>query len=392
MTDASTSAAPLIDGRFYPLVEQFEALHRRPRDGGSALAVHLHGEPVVDVWAGYADVAARTPWRHDTMAMSFSTTKGVTSTVAHRLIQSGVLHPDKPVVTWWPEFGARGKEDITLAELMTHRAGLHRARGIAEAPGDLLDHHRMADALAARAPEATRGVPAYHALTYGWLMAAIIERATGKPFPQVLAEEVRDPLGLDGLYISTPPDVQHRIAPFFESLAPFNLPIESIGHWVKKVGRFRPFVDALLPHGLDDFTNTPAMWASVMPAANGVFTARSLSRMYAALANGGTVGGVQFLDPGIVEEAGKVRTRERDRVLGFRMRWRLGYHQGFTTDRANQPRMAFGHFGLGGSGAFADPETGLSIAFVTNKLGAGSTPVADTRLPRLSATALACVR
>ncbi len=392
MQDVSSLSEPLIDERFHPLVAHFEGLHRKPRDGGGALAVHLHGEPVVDVWGGYADVAARRPWQADTMAMSFSTTKGVTSTVAHRLIQSGVLHPEKPIVTWWPEFGARGKADITLGDLMTHRSGLHRARGIAEVPGDLLDHRRMADALAARAPESTLGVPAYHALTYGWLMAAIIERATGRPFPQVLAEEVVEPLGLDGMHISAPPSVHGRIAPFFEPLAPFNLPLESIGHWVKKIDRFRPFVDALLPHGLDDFTNTPAMWGAVMPAANGVFTARSLSRMYAALANQGTVGGVDFLDPGTVVEAGRVRSKERDRVLGFRMRWRLGYHQGFTTDRGNQPRMAFGHFGLGGSGAFADPESGLSIAFVTNKLGKGSTPVADTRLPRLAAIALDCIR
>ena len=93
MQDVSSLPEPLIDERFHPLVAHFEGLHRKPKDGGGALAVHLHGEPVVDVWGGYADVAARRPWQADTMAMSFSTTKGVTSTVAHRLIQSGVLHP-----------------------------------------------------------------------------------------------------------------------------------------------------------------------------------------------------------------------------------------------------------------------------------------------------------
>lgn len=388
----TSPTAQLIDPRFSAVARAFEALYRKPRDGGGALAVYLHGEPVLDVWSGFADVHTGRPWRSDTMAMSFSTTKGVTSTLVHRLVAKGVLDVDEPVATYWPAFGARDKHDLLVADVMTHRSGLHRVRGIAEASGDLLDHRRMAAVLAGRRPEDTRGVPAYHAMTYGYLIAAIVEGATGRPFEAVLADEVRRPLGLDGLFISAPVDQHQRIAPFFETIAPFGMSLSAVGHWVKKVDRFRPFVDALLPHGFDEMMNSPAMWQATIPAANGMFTARSLARMYGALANGGIMDGEEFLPHDVLQEAGRVRTKDRDRVLGFRMRWRLGYHQAFTSDRSNQPRMAFGHYGLGGSGAFADPETGLSMAFVTNKLGRGSTPVADFRLPRLAAVALAAAR
>lgn len=355
------------------------------------MALYRHGHPVLDVWAGYADVAKRTLWTAQTMSMSFSTSKGVASTLVHRLVQSGVLSVDEPVATWWPEFGVNGKSEITLADVLTHQAGLHRVRGVAETPGDLLDYHRMGQRLAARAPGPELGRPAYHAMTFGYLVANIVEKATGQSFAELLRTEVAQPLGLDGLYISTGATEHHRIAPFFQPMAPLGLNPAKAGHYLKWIPRLRPFVDALLPHGFDQFLNTPALWQAVVPAANGMFTARSLARMYAPLANAGHIDDVQFLEPSVLSAAGKVRTRRRDAVLGFNMRWRLGYHQAFVAS-SEQPPKAFGHFGLGGSGGWADPDSGLSIGFVTNRLGVATTPIADVRLARLGALALACAR
>ncbi|WP_370327189.1 serine hydrolase domain-containing protein [Euzebya sp.] len=386
-----TPTAPFTQPRFRPLVNAFRDLFGRRRDGGGALAVYQHGEPVVDVWAGYADVDAGTPWAPDTMAMSFSTSKGVTSTLVHRLVQKGVLDLDVPVATWWPAFAAEGKEDITLVDILTHRAGLHRIRGVAEAPGDLLDHRRIAALLAARPPGPERGRPAYHAMTFGYLVAGVVEHATGRDFADLLAEEVATPLAADGLYISTPAAEHHRIAPFFQDLSFLGLNMARVGHYLKYARRLRPFVDALLPHGFDEFMNSPALWGAVMPAANGVFTARSLARMYAPLASGGIFEGERYLEADVLERAGKVQTRQRDAVLGMPMRWRLGYHQAFVLG-SDQPRLGFGHFGLGGSGAWADPETRMSIAFTTNRLGMATTPLADVRLARLGAVALECAR
>jgi CubicO group peptidase (beta-lactamase class C family) len=383
--------APFTDARFRPLVGAFRDLFGRRKDGGGALAVYQHGEPVVDVWAGYADVATGRPWTADTTAMSFSTSKGPASVLVHRLVQKGVLSLDKPIATWWPEFAAKGKGDILLSDLLSHTAGMHRVRGVAETPGDLLDHRRMADRLAARAPEPELGVPAYHAMTYGYLVAAIVERATGRDWVDLIADEVAAPLGLTGLHIGTPVEAHERIAPFYQGLGPRGIDIAKVGHWVKRLPRMRPFVDALLPHGFDAFLNTPALWKAVIPAANGVFDARSLARMYAPMANGGMLDGERVWEPDVLAEMGRVRNRERDRVLGFTMRWRLGFHGAFVAS-GPQPRKGFGHFGLGGSGAWADPETGMSIAFVTNRLGAATTPIADVRLAKLGAVALECAR
>lgn len=386
---ASPTPTPFCESRFIPLVQAFEALFRRRRDGGGALAVYHRGRPVVDTWAGYADVHTRTPWAADTMAMSFSTSKGVAATLVHRLVDEGALAYDEPLATWWPAFAANGKAAITLADVLTHRAGLHRVRGVAETPGDLLDHRRMGDRLAGRAPERELGTPAYHAMTFGYLIARVIECATGDTFPAALARHVARPLGADGLYISTPTDQHHRVAPFFQSLAPFGIDMVRVGHYVKRLPRLRPFVDALLPHGFDAFLNTPALWQAVVPAANGVFTARSLARMYAPLACGGTIDGQQFLQPAVLKQATRVRSHGRDVVLGFPMRWRLGYHQAFVAS-GPQPVAGFGHFGLGGSGGWADPRTGLAVGFVTNRLGVTTTPLADMRLARLGTVALRC--
>lgn len=127
-----------------------------------------------------------------------------------------------------------------------------------------------------------------------------------------------------------------------------------------------------------------------MPAVNGVFTARSLARLYGALAQRGRVDGVRVLSPGGVQRAAEVQTDERDYVLGLRMHWRLGYHRAFALGGTSE--TAFGHFGYGGSGAWADPATGFALGFVTNRLASVTTPLADARLIRLNRHALKAAR
>src|SRR5689334_24813474 len=125
-----------------------------------------------------------------------------------------------------------------------------------------------------------------------------------------------------------------------------------------------------------------------MPAVNGALTADALARMYGALANGGADAGVRLLREDTVHELGRVRVRSADIVLGIRMRWRLGYHHAFGTGR--DAPLAFGHYGYGGSGAWADPGLGLSLGFVTNRIGSLTTPMADLTLYRLSRVVREC--
>jgi CubicO group peptidase (beta-lactamase class C family) len=119
-----------------------------------------------------------------------------------------------------------------------------------------------------------------------------------------------------------------------------------------------------------------------MPAVNGALSAAALARMYSALANGGADAGARLLSETTVRDLGRVHVRTRDMVLGLRMRWRLGYHHAFGTGRL-APR-AFGHYGYGGSGGWGDPDLGLSLGFVTNRIGSVTTPMADLTLYRLS--------
>jgi CubicO group peptidase (beta-lactamase class C family) len=381
------------DRRFRPLVQRFADIYRRPSHGGGALAVYWHGHRVVDVWTGYADSHGKVPWERNTAAMSFSTTKGVVSTVVHRLVDRGLLSYDEPLGTYWSAFAVEDKRHITLRLLMSHQAGLHRIRGLVPSAEGLLDHASIIELVSAQAPHLPhRGGTGYHGFTYGWLMAGLVKAVTGLGLREAVDVELAQPLGLDGFWIGAPETEWHRVAELFPPM-PKYLPIERLAAQAHRLSTTRYLAEALLIDGWERLVfHDPErrLLVTEMPAANGVFTARALAKMYAALANGGSVDGVQVLSPEVLQEAGRVQNRGRDYVLGMPMRWRLGYHQAFTLGRP--ARKAFGHFGYGGSGGWADPETGLSLAFVTNRLGSVTTPVGDVRLPRLGAAALAVAR
>jgi CubicO group peptidase (beta-lactamase class C family) len=381
------------DRRFKPLVQRFASMYRRPSQGGGALAVYWRGEPVVDVWTGYADAVGARPWERDTAAMSFSTTKGVVSTAVHRLVDRGLLAYDEPLATYWPAFATVEKQDLTLRHLLSHQTGLHRIRGVVPTAEDLLDHVSLAELIAAQSPSKPRsGGTGYHGLTFGWLIAGLVFEVTGKGLREIVHEELAEPLGADALWIGAPIEERHRVAELFPPM-PKALAMDRVAARVEANRRTRYLAEALLIDGWERLIFQDPdrrILDTEMPAANGVFTARSLARMYAALATDGSVDGVRVLSPETLHEAGRVQDRGRDYVLGLPMRWRLGYHQAFTVGRPAW--KAFGHYGYGGSGAWADPETGLSLAFVTNRLGSVTTPVGDVRLPRLGAAALSVVR
>jgi CubicO group peptidase (beta-lactamase class C family) len=374
-----------IEPRFAPLALRFAKLFRHPNDGGGALAVYHRGELVLDIWAGYAHRGQR--WQRDTVALSFSTGKGVASTLVHRLAEQGLIAYDAPVATYWPEFAANGKEDITVRDLMTHRAGLHKVQGIAPDGLGLLNYEQVVARLAADAPDPKRlKNPGYHGVTYGWLVAELAARAAGKPFTELLRTEVAEPLGVDEFWFYVPEDQRHRIAGMFPKLLPLRLSWPFVSARLTSLPLTKGFAEAMMPEKFDVLVRLPEVHSSVMPGWNGVFSARALARMYAPLAGDGTIDGAPFLKPETVAEISEVQTTARDYVLGFRPNWRLGYHQSFVADRVRTPR-AFGHYGLGGSGAYADPDAELSVAFISNHLGNKLSPLGDLRLSRLGALA-----
>ncbi|QIS02392.1 serine hydrolase [Nocardia brasiliensis] len=387
---ASSTGRMLVDDRFTAVAAKFFAMFRRRRQGGGALAVYLDGEPVLDVWAGWADADRR--WRGDTMALTYSTGKGVTATVAHRLIERGVLDLDTPVATYWPEFAARGKDAITVRDLLNHRAGLQRIRGLVDSEGNplddeaLLDHDRLAAALAASAPDPLRlRASGYHGLTFGTLVAELIQRATGRSFTDVVHTELAEPLGDNDFWFGVPRSERHRLATLAPRLSIGLVPVDQLIAPLGAVRRVRSARSAIYD-GWADMSIGQRPYDAVMPSWGGVFTARSLARMYGAIANDGVVGTRRLLRPETTAMIARMPANSRfDYVLGAPPHWALGYHRGIVGTRLT--REALGHFGVGGSGAIAVPGAGVSVAFVTNHLGYSGMTLGDARLPTLAALA-----
>jgi CubicO group peptidase (beta-lactamase class C family) len=372
---------------FEPVRKAFSRIVGR-RSGGGALTVKVRGETVVDLSTGYADRARTRPWTPETLAISFSTTKGVASTVIHRLADRGLISYDEPVAAYWPEFAAGGKEDVTVRHLLTHRAGLSSVRAVAPRAEDLLDHIALEEKLAARAVRAPTERSAYHAITYGWLLAGLARRITGSGLAELARTEVTEPLGISGLHIGVPDEAREFVA------EPVGQALRQVGAAADRTqrlwGRYRvsrTTIDALHVPGFHRLFegSSPPIWHTEMPAVNGVISSAALADMYAPLAN---AGGDGFLSPDTVHLLGRVQVRGADAVLGLAMRWRLGYHQAFGAGR--EASKAFGHYGYGGSGGWADPEIGMSVGFVTNRIGSLTTPLGDLNLFRLNRVVRQC--
>ncbi|MBB5913808.1 CubicO group peptidase (beta-lactamase class C family) [Nocardia transvalensis] len=400
--DTVPVAAPermVIDPRFVSVVHRFFRLFARPPRGGGAFAIYLHGRPVVDVWAGWSGVDER--WQRDTVALSFSTGKGVAATVLHRVAERGLIDYDTPVAEYWPEFAAHGKEEITVRDVLAHRAGLHRVRGLAESFDGMLDYDAMVAALADAVPDPRRlQASGYHAVTFGWLVAELVQRATGDDFTEVLRREIAEPLRTEEFWYRVPESERHRIARTFPRLRVPGLRWDTASSVLARSRALSGVAEAGMPAGLDQLIADPRVHDAVMPGFNGVFSARALARMYGALANDGRLapdapahetGETPLLRPETIETINKVqRTGHRDYVLGVPTPFTLGYHRPPMLTR-RPPRKAFGHYGVGGSGAYADPEIGMSVAFVTNRLGNSLTTIGDGRLARLAGLARAAV-
>ncbi|HXP21580.1 MAG TPA: serine hydrolase domain-containing protein [Streptosporangiaceae bacterium] len=366
----------------------------RRTTGGAAVAVYHRGELVVDLWGGRR--AGDEPWQRDTLAMCFSTTKGVTSAALHLLADRGQVEYDSPVAEYWPRFASGGKERVTVRHVLTHSAGLHRMRSLVDHAERMLDWEYMVAALERAEPAYEPGSRhGYHALTYGWLVGELVRRVSGQPIAQFVDSELAGPLGLDGLYVGCPPEHRSRVAPLAPMAAPLGrrLGLRPGAVMGGPVGRIpallglpvspRRFVNALLPRGIEDVLWGAEIMDAEVPAVNGFFSAVSLAKLYAMLAGGGEVGGVRLLSPQTVEQIAVVHSRGPDLVLVLPMGWRLGYHSVFTT--RGTVRGAFGHYGFGGSGGWADPQRDLALAMVCNR--GGGTPIGDLRLAELSAAA-----
>lgn len=354
----------IADPNFSSAVRAFSQLFPGRFFGGGALAIYLDGQPVVDVWTGWADRWGTRRWVADTGTMVFSATKGMTSTVIHRLADRGLIDYDAPVAEYWPAFAANGKAAVKVRDVMRHRAGLSQLNGVSRT--DLLDHLVMEERMAAAPMGWWKGRPSYHALTYGWLMSGLARAVTGRGMRELIRSELAAPLDTDGLHLGRPPAAAPtQPAQIIGPQSALQNPIFNV---------VAPRLAALPFSGGFGSMYFPGMKASVqgdislldaeLPAANGVATARGLARMYGAIANGGQIDGSQFLSAELVAGLTGRRSLHPDGGLFLPMSFHLGYHG------VSLPGVlpGFGHVGLGGSVGWADPATGVSFGFVHNRL------------------------
>jgi CubicO group peptidase (beta-lactamase class C family) len=356
-----------IDGyvatEFEPVLDAFAQNFDERGEVGAAVCVYLDGQPVVDLWGGLADGTVGEPWQEDTLVLVFSATKGVTATCANVLMQRGLLDPEQTVASLWPEFAANGKEDITVAQVMSHQAGLPYVEGDFTFEATL-KWKPMIDALAAQKPIWAPGTAhGYHMRTYGWLVGEIIRRADTRhrTVGTFLGDEITDDLGVD-FWIGLPEEMEARTAKIIPPKDDLRAALAGFGDDLLLA---RVFSNPGGHYNYDDMWNTRAVHAAELPSSNGVGNARGLARIYASCI--GRVEGKRTLTAETVAQATLERACGKDKVIMIESCFGLGYMLGRSFGAANPPD-AFGHAGAGGSLGFADPDTGIAFGYVMNDL------------------------
>ena len=363
---------PAVDGhcdpRFTAVRTAFEENFRDQDELGAALTVTVGGETVVDLWGGWADAARTRPWERDTLVNVWSTTKGPVALCAHILADRGLLDLDAPVATYWPEFAAAGKENVLVRHLLSHRAGLAGLRE-PHSLAQLYDWELTTERLAATEPWWEPGTRSgYHAITYGFLVGEVVRRVSGLLPSAFLEREVTGPLGID-FTIGLPEKEAGRAA---ELVHP---PAASASEQAAIFSQLAPAAIAALtnPAAGAAEANTPEWRAAEIPAANGHGTARAVAALYGVFAGRGTHGGHRVLSPEAVERVREGQGSCRDLVLGagFAHDTEVGLGLWLSGPNGSYGRnpKAFGHDGFGGSFGLADPEAGVSMGYVMNRMG-----------------------
>ena len=279
----------------------------------------------------------------DTMFVLYSATKPFTAACLHLLWERGKLRWDDPVADYWPEFGQNGKADVTVRHVLTHQGGFP------DTPAELIwetwkDWDAVVLAMESITPIYEPGtVIAYHARNFGWVIGELVRRIDGRPFRQFLQEEITGPLGLRDTYVGLPPNLEERVS------------------------KLHAMEDCDRP-AMVSIYNRSEVHLAVQPAGGGIATARDLARFYAMLAAQGSLDGVRIFLPGTVAEVTRLQVEGMDDTLEHHVRRSLGMALMDARMAASESVGAdsYGHGGAGTSVGWADPESGLAVAFITN--------------------------
>ena len=373
MTD-DTIGTVAISGVVEPGYERVAEAFERAFDGrptmGAGLTIRVDGRRVVHLWGGLADERSRSPWREDTASVVFSCTKGLMSILIARLVQEGRLDYEAPVAQYWPEFGAAGKANVTVAELVSHRAGLSALR-VPITIDEVVDWDRVTSLLAAEEPLWEPGTGyAYHAITHGWLAGELVRRVTGKRAGEYFAEVLGE--WTSGAWVGLPASAASRVAHLQASESQVEAG-EQLAEAPSPWTALAMTLGGALPADLvtaDGGFNDPRIRAAEIPGAGGIATADALSAIWAATVT--QTDGHRLLDDATLDAA-LIPMSEGEPVFPSPAPWPR-WARGFQLDSEARRYLgdtSFGHDGAGGQVAFADRATRSGFAFVTNWMEAG---------------------
>ncbi len=379
MEPAAHVPAGDVQPGFEPVAAAFAGNFELGLEHGAAFAAYVDGRPVVDLWGGCADAARSRAWGRDALQAVYSGTKGLAGLCVLILIDRGELALDTRVASLWPEFAAGGKERVTVCDVLTHHAGVPGFTTARVSRADLADYERMVELVAAEPAWWPDGpLPAYHALTFGWLCSELVRRAAGVTLPQFLRTEVAEPLGLD-VFIGLPDAERERV----NELVPGDYALPSAG------GRDR---GALTNPPLFEL---PLLWSEApiqraeIAGGNGIATARSMARLYGCLAVGGELDGVRILGEETLALARTRRFEATEAFFGAPFSYGLGFQVESAAGRFAGVQDGFGHDGAGGSVHGAWPSLGTGFSYAMNRMRPEAT---DVRARRILDALHACVR
>lgn len=327
---------------------------------GLQVAAYFDGALVLDAWAGVADASTGRPVDGESLFVAFSCGKGVLATAVHLLAERGQLDYDATVGSYWPEFANRGKEAITVRQVLTHTAGIPQLPPDTT-PEDLCDWDRMCAGISLLSPLWKPGTrTGYHARTFGFVLGELVRRIDGRPVAEFIREDVCQPLGIRDLFFGIPPEAEPRVARMEDDPASAPLPPLPPDSLLPLV-----FPPSLPPTAT--FFNRLDVRRACIPSSSGIMNARSLARIYAALACGGELDGVRLLSTACIDRASALQTDEVDAVIGMPIPKGLGYMLGGELSPMGSRLTAFGHPGSGGSIGFADPEYRFAFALTKTR-------------------------
>ncbi|HYN94942.1 MAG TPA: serine hydrolase domain-containing protein [Pilimelia sp.] len=330
-------------------------------DVGASFCVTVEGATVVDLWGGYADEARTRPWLADTIVGVYSTTKTMTALTALLVADRGELDLQSPVARYWPEFRAAGKGAVTVAQLMSHSAGLCGWREPMTGQ-DLYDWEKATALLAAQEPFWAPGTASgYHAMTYGYLVGEVVRRITGRSLGTVFREEIAAPLGAD-FHIGLPSSEDGRVAELIPPPGPPPMGGDGDTELRRNVAGNPELAVAV--------TRTREWRGAEIPAVGGIGHARAVAEIHAILANGGVAKGRRFLSEAGCRRALEPQIEGVDLILGVPMRFGLG----FALDTGFMPHPNTLYWGgYGGSLAIIDMDARTTIAYAMNKMSGTTT-------------------